>query len=128
MMMVLWNPNSLTSLANFSFPLNILKTCPWSYATFIILSFFVLIISSYRLIMLLQEFAFFRLHCLDCQILQFHLWSSNPIISFLSLLSINVSPFYYLLNLSTSINKNMHFNTRFKTKMLIQTNFLLLNL
>ena len=50
MMVVLWNPNSLTSLANFSFSLNLLKTCPWWYATFIIPFFFVLIISSYRLI------------------------------------------------------------------------------
>ena len=49
-MVVLWIPNSLTSLANFSFSLNLLKTCPWWYATFIIPSFFVLIISSYRLI------------------------------------------------------------------------------
>ena len=50
MMVVLWLPNSLTSLANFSFSLNLLKTCPWRYATFIIPFFFVLITSSYRLI------------------------------------------------------------------------------
>ena len=50
MIVVLWIPNSLTSLANFSFSLNLLKTCPWWYATFIIPLFFVLIISSYRLI------------------------------------------------------------------------------
>ena len=49
-MVVLWIPNSLTSLANFSFSLNLLKTCPWRYATFIIPLFYVLIISSYRLI------------------------------------------------------------------------------
>ena len=49
-MVVLWIPNSLTSLANFSFSLNFLKTCLWWYATFIIPFFFVLIISSYRLI------------------------------------------------------------------------------
>ena len=43
-MVVLWIPNSLTSLANFSFSLNFLKTCPWWYATFIIPLFFFLII------------------------------------------------------------------------------------
>ena len=50
MMVVLWILNSLTSLANFSFSLNLLETCPWWYATFIFLFFFVLIKSSYRLI------------------------------------------------------------------------------
>ena len=49
-MVVLSILNSLTSLANFYFSLNLLKTCPWWYATFIIPLFFVLIISSYRLI------------------------------------------------------------------------------
>ena len=49
-MLVLWIPNSLTSLANFYFSLNLLKTCLWWYATFIIPFLFVLIISSYRLI------------------------------------------------------------------------------
>ena len=49
-MVVWWNPNSLTRLGNFSFSLNLLKTCPWWNATFIIPLFFVLIISSYRLI------------------------------------------------------------------------------
>ena len=50
MMVVLWIPKSPTSLANFSFSLNLLKTCPWWYPTFIIPLFFVLIISSYCLI------------------------------------------------------------------------------
>ena len=47
---VLWILNSLTSLTNFSFSLNFLKTCLWWYATFIIPLFFILIISWYRLI------------------------------------------------------------------------------
>ena len=47
---VLWIPNSLTSLANFSFSLNLLKMCPWWNAMFIIPFFFVLMISSYCLI------------------------------------------------------------------------------
>ena len=50
MMVVLWIPNLPTSLVNFSFSLNLLKTCSWWYATFIIPLFFILIISSYRLI------------------------------------------------------------------------------
>ena len=49
-MVVLWVPNSLTSVSNFSFSLNLLKTFPWWYATFMIPLFFALIISSYRLI------------------------------------------------------------------------------
>ena len=52
MIVVLWIPNSLTSLANFSFSLNLLKTCPWWYAMFIIPFLFVLIISSYRSIII----------------------------------------------------------------------------
>ena len=50
MMVVSWIPNSLTSLANFSFSLNLLKTCPWWYVTFVIPFIFVLIISSYHLV------------------------------------------------------------------------------
>ena len=46
----LWIPNSVTSVVNFSFSFNLLKTCRWWYATFIIHLFFVSIISSYRLI------------------------------------------------------------------------------
>ena len=47
---ILWIPNSLTSLTNFSFSLNLLNTCPWWNATLIIPFFFVLMISSYLLI------------------------------------------------------------------------------
>ena len=49
MMVVSRNLNSLTSLANFSLYLILLKNCPRWYATFIIPLFFVLIISSYCL-------------------------------------------------------------------------------
>ena len=75
MMIALWILNSLTSLANFSFSLNLLKTCPWWYATFIIPLFFVWIISSYRLIISIsfRGLLFFQLLCLDRQILQLHL-------------------------------------------------------
>ena len=106
-MVVLWIPNSLTNSANFSFSLNLLKTCPWWYATFIIPFFFVLIISSYRLIIFAASSGSCtcRLLCLNFQILQLHLWSSNLIIAFLSLLLIDVLSFYYLPSLSTSINK-----------------------
>ena len=109
-MVVLWIPNSLTSLANFFFSLNLLKICPWWNATFIIPFFFILIISSYCLIIsaLFQDLAFLRLFCLNPQILGFHLWSSNLITAFLSLLLINVSPFYYLPRLSTVILSFSH--------------------
>ena len=107
---VLWIPNSLTSLANFSFSLDFLKTCPWWYATLIIPFLFLLIISSYRSIIItaFPGLVPLLLLCLDCQILQSHLYWWNPIISFLSLLLINVSPFYYLSHLSTSINKTIN--------------------
>ena len=49
MMVFFWIPNSSTSLVNFSFSLNLIKTCPWWYATFTIPLFFILTISSYRL-------------------------------------------------------------------------------
>ena len=95
-MVVLWIPNSLTSLANFSFSLKFLKTCPWWYATFIIPFFFVLIISSYHLII----FAAFSESCtllllyLNRQILGFRLWSSNLAMAFLPLLLIHVLFFF----------------------------------
>ena len=112
-MVVLWIPNSLTSLANFSFSLNLLKTCPWWYATFIIPFFFVLIISSYRLVISsafsgscvswasLFKSSNFRI---SSKILEL---PSNLIIAFLNLLLINVLSFYYLPRLSTSINKKI---------------------
>ena len=109
MMVVLWNPNSLTSLANFSFSLNLLKTCPWWYATFIIPLVFVLIISSYRLIIFaassgsyVSSASLFR--------------SSNSTISSIVIESSNllfISSFdkrfaiYYLSQISTSINKKI---------------------
>ena len=104
-MVVLWIPNSLTSLANFSFSLNLLKICPWWNATFIIPFFFVLITSSYRLIV---SVAFSR----SCTSLTSLFISSNSttsslIISFLSLLLTDVLPFYYLPHVSTSINKKI---------------------
>ena len=121
-MVVLWIPNSLTSLENFSFSLNLLKTCPWWYATFIIPFFFVLIISSYRLIIS----AAFSGYCISWaslftfQILQLHLRSSILVIAFLFLLLIDVSPFCNLPRLSTSRNeKNNHYSTKSKTKIFI---------
>ena len=106
-MVLLWILNSLTMLANFSFCLYFSKTFPWWYATFIIPFFFVLIISSYCLIIsaVFQDLVFFRLLYLNRQILDFHLWSSILIIAFLFLLLIDVFSFYYLPRLSTSINK-----------------------
>ena len=110
MIVVLWIPNSLTSLANFSFSLNLLKICPWRNATFIVPFFFVLIISSYCLIIS----AAFSGSCISSASLFkssnsrfFLLWYSNAIIVFLFLLLMNVLPFYYLPCLSTSINKKI---------------------
>ena len=118
MIVVLWIPNSLTSFANFSFSLNLLKTCPWWYATFIIPFLFVLIISSYRLFLLLfPDLVPLLLLCLYRQILDFRLWSLNLVITFLSLLLIYVLSFYYLPSLSRSINKkNSHYSTKSKSK------------
>ena len=120
MIVVLWIPNSLTSLANCSFSLNLLKICPWRNATFIVPFFFVLIISSYRL----NISAAFSGSCISSASLFkssnsrfFLLWYSNAIIVFLFLLLMNVSPFYYLPCLSTSINKkNNHCSAKSKTK------------
>ena len=106
MIVVLWIPNSLTSLASFSFSLNPLKTCPWWYATFIIPLFFVLIISSYRLIIsaAFRGLVFFQHLYLVHQILQFHLLSSKRFAFLLS-----VIPFHIYKQ------KNKYFSTKSKT-------------
>ena len=129
-MLVLWIPNLLTSLANFSFSLNLLKTCPWWYATFIIPFLFVLVISSYRLI----SFAAFFGSCTSSASL---FKSSNSRFSsmmiesgnrfFISSFDIYVLSFYYLPSLSTSINKKISTivpNLNLKQKCLSRLTFL----
>ena len=107
-MVVFWIPNSLTSLANFSFSLNILKTCPWWYATFNILFLSVLIISSYRLFLLFfPDLVPLQLLCLNRQLLGFRLWSLNLVIAFQFPLLIYVLSFYYLPSLSRSVNEKI---------------------
>ena len=109
MMVVLWIPNSLTSLGNFYFSLNLLKTCPWWYATSTIPLFFILIISSYRLIIS----AAFSGSCVSsASLFKFSNSTTSSVVlesnnCFLSLLLTDVSPFYYLPRLSTSINKKI---------------------
>ena len=108
-MVVFWIPNSLTSLANFSFSLNLLKICPWWNATFIIPSSFLLIISSYRLII---SAAFLGSWISSASLFK----SSNSRFSSTTIESnncffnssvIDVLPNYYLPHLSTSINKKI---------------------
>ena len=105
-MVVLWIPKSLTSLANFSFSLNLLKICPWWNAAFIIPSFFLLIISLYCLII----YAAFSGSCISsASLFKLSNFATSSMIMdpFLSLLLINVLPFCYLPHLSTSINKKI---------------------
>ena len=108
-MVILWIPNSLTSLANFSFSLNLLKICIWWNATFIIPFFFVLIISWYCLIISaafsgssISLASLFKSS--NSRFLSMIIESNN---CFLSLLLINVSLFYYLPRLFISVNKKI---------------------
>ena len=55
---VLCTLNSLTSLRNFSFSLNLLKTLPWLYAMHKMIFLFVRIIPSYSFIMVAASLAF----------------------------------------------------------------------
>ena len=87
------------SLENFSFSLNLLKICPWWNVTFMIPFFFVLIISSYYLFSSASLFKSSNAR-FSSMIMEFN----N---CFLSLLLINVLPFYYLPHLSISINKKI---------------------
>ena len=130
-MVTLWIPNSLTSLANFSFSLNFLKTCPWWYATFIIPFLLVLIIFSYCLII----FAAFPGSCTSLSASLFK--SSN---SRFSSMIIESSNRFFISSFDTRFvflpsakpfhiykQKNKHYSTKYKskTKIFVQTNFFL---
>ena len=125
-MVVLWIPKSLTSLANFSFSLNLLKICPWWNATFIIPFFFILIISSYCLI---TSAAFSGSYISSASLFK----SSNSRFSSIIMESNNrvfISSFdkgFAFLLSATPFHiykqKNNHYSTKSKTKMFIQANF-----
>ena len=108
-MVVLWTPNSLASVTNFSFSLNLFSTCLWWYVTFIISFFFVLIIYSYRLIIsaaisgsCISSASLFKSS--NSRTLSMIIESDNCF--FISSFDRRL-PFHYLPNLSLSINKKI---------------------
>ena len=118
-MVFLWIAYSSSSLVNFSFSLNFLKTCRWWYSTFIIPLFFILIISSYRLII---SAAFSGSYVSSA----FSFRSSNSTISSILIESNNFvfissfdKRFAFLLSVKPFhiyLQKNKHFNTKSKNK------------
>ena len=123
-MVVLWVPNSLTSVSNFSFSLNLLKTFPWWYATFMIPLFFALIISSYRLIIS----AVFSGSC----IFSASLFKSSNSTTLSMIIESNNCFFIYYRCFAFLLSakpfhiykqKNNRYSTKYKIKMFIQANF-----
>ena len=126
MIVVLWNPNSLTRLAKFSFSLNLLKSCPWWYATFIIPLLFLLIISSYRLIIFAASSGSYVSSASLFK--SSNSTTSSMVIEYNNCFFISSFDRHFAFLLSAKPfhiykQKNKHFSTKYKTKMFIKANF-----